>query len=118
VRFEDLEAWKLARILTRDIYQMTKDSELARDFRLSSQVQAASVSIMSNIAEGFERTGIQEKIHFYNIARASCGEVRSQLYVIEDVYGIEPETTQALRDQVVRTGQLLTGLIKSTENRK
>jgi len=118
MRFEDLEAWQLARSLTRRIYEITKQGELSRDFRLCSQIQAASVSIMSKIAEGFERTGIQEKIHFYNIARGSCGEVRSQLYVVEDVYHLDPHVFDDIREDIVTLGRLITGLIKSTEKRK
>jgi len=76
MKFEDLEAWKGARALTKDIYALTRVGPIAKDHRLCSQVQAAAVSIMSNVAEGFERTGNQEKLHFYNIARASCGELR------------------------------------------
>jgi len=117
IRFEDLEAWQCARQLTNDIYLLTRSDAMSKDFRLCSQIQAAAVSVMSNIAEGFERTGIQEKLHFYNIARASCGEVRSQLYVIEDVYSVFPDNTKLLRDQAIRTGQLITGLIKSTQKR-
>lgn len=117
MRFEDLETWKHARQLTKDIYLLTRSAEMSKDFRLCSQIQAAAVSVMSNIAEGFERIGMQEKIHFYNMVRASCGEVRSQLYVIEDVYSVSPAKTQLLRDQAIRPGQLITGLIKSTQQR-
>ena len=74
--FEDLEAWQMARQLVNSIYALTRVKSLAVDFRLCSQVQAAGVSIMSNIAEGFERTHLQEKIQFYNVARGSAGEVR------------------------------------------
>ena len=82
--FEDLLAWQQARCLVNSIYALTRRGELAKDFRLCGQLQAAAVSIMSNIAEGFERTHLQEKIQFYNVARGSTGEVRSLLYVVED----------------------------------
>jgi four helix bundle protein len=84
MRFEDLIAWKEARLLVKDIYSMCRDEMLGRDWGLRDQLQRASVSVMTNVAEGFERTGAQEKLQSYNIARASAGEVRSLLYVVED----------------------------------
>ena len=117
MKFEDLEAWKEARALTKDVYALTRSSALAKDLRLCSQIQAAVVSVMSNVAEGFERTGNQEKLHFYNIARASCGEVRSQLYVIEDVYQECAQEAVKLRGRVEVVGRLVTGLIASTRRR-
>ena len=82
--FEDLEIWKDARALTRGIYHLTRDSKFSKDFGLRDQIRRAAVSIMSNIAEGFERGGNQEFIQFLYVAKASCGEVRSQLYVALD----------------------------------
>ena len=82
--FEDLEIWKDARLLTKAIYQMTKDTGFAKDFALRDQIRRASMSVMSNIAEGFERGGNQEFIQFLYVAKASCGEVRSQIYVALD----------------------------------
>ncbi|MBI2360543.1 MAG: four helix bundle protein [Deltaproteobacteria bacterium] len=82
--FEDLEIWKEARRLTWEIYQLTRDPRFSKDFGLSSQIQRAAISIMSNIAEGFERGGNQEFAHFLYMAKGSCGEVRSQLYVAAD----------------------------------
>jgi four helix bundle protein len=78
--FEDFEAWRQARRLVNEIYSLTREnSSLSKDFALTGQVQRAAVSIMSNVAEGFERTHLPEKIQFYNIARGSTGEVRSLL---------------------------------------
>lgn len=117
MQFEDLEAWKQARLLTKTVYEMTSLPLLKKDFRLCSQIQAASVSVMSSIAEGYGRTGKAEKLHFYNIARSPCGEVRSQLYVIEDVYTRASASAQQIREQAVSTGRLISGLIASTEKR-
>jgi four helix bundle protein len=117
MKFEDLDAWKESRILVNEIYSLTRVDLLARDFGLKDQIQRAAVSVMTNIAEGFERTGGPEKLHFYNIARASCGEVRSLLYVVEDNYADTSEQAVKLRDHSIHTGRLLSGLIASTQRR-
>jgi four helix bundle protein len=116
--FEDLECWQGARELTREIYVLTRRAEVTRDFGLCSQVQRAGVSIMSNIAEGFERQHVQEKLQFYNVAHGSSGEVRSLTYVIEDNYPRLAAESSRLREKACQTGRLLGGLIRSTENRK
>ena len=77
--FEDLEGWQQARQLTRDVYTLTRKDQVARDFGLCGQIQRAAVSTLSNVAEGFERFHIQEKLQFYNVARGSSAEVRSLL---------------------------------------
>jgi four helix bundle protein len=83
-RFEELIAWQRARTLTRAVYAATGQGAFARDFGLRDQIQRASVSIMANIAEGFERGGRAEFHQHLNIAKASCAEVRSLLYVALD----------------------------------
>ena len=83
-RFEEIEAWKTARQLTNLVYELGKEAGLNRDFGLRDQIRRASISVMSNIAEGFEsRTDVQF-INFLGMARASAGEVRAQLYVALD----------------------------------
>jgi four helix bundle protein len=118
MKFEDLEAWQSARKLTKQVYDLTRTPELVRDFGVTGQIQRASVSIMSNVAEGFERSHIQEKLQFYNVARSSTGEVRSLLYVIEDNYPVCADTAVQLREQTASTGRLVTGLIHSSERRR
>jgi four helix bundle protein len=76
-RCEDLIAWQTARDLPRAIYQITQEGAFARDFWLARQIQGAAVSIMSNIAEGFERSGRREFHQFLSTAKGSCAEVRS-----------------------------------------
>lgn len=83
-RFEDIEAWQFSRELAKQIYGGTKQGQFAHDYGLKDQIQRAAVSIMSNIAEGFERGGNKEFLNFLSIAKGSCGEVRSQLYVAFD----------------------------------
>jgi four helix bundle protein len=84
-RFEELVAWQKARVLTQLIYQATQKERFLRDFGLSGQIQRAAVSMMSNVAEGFERGGRGEFHQFLSTAKASCAELRSQLYVAFDV---------------------------------
>lgn len=117
MRFEDLDAWKRARTLVAEIYSLTRMTEIVRDFGLVGQIQRAAVSIMSNIAEGFERTHPREKLQAYNVARASCGEVRSLLYVIEDNYSDLARMSSSIQNDVVEVGRLVSGLIASTAKR-
>ena len=84
-RFEEIEAWQTARDLTKTIYAVTEQGKFARDFGLRDQIRRASVSVMSNIAEGFESQTQQQFIRYLSIAKASAGEVRSQLYVSRDL---------------------------------
>src|SRR4030095_13304716 len=112
--FEDLEAWQQARHLVNGIYSLTREnSSLRKDFGLTDQVQRTAVSIMSNVAEGFERTHLPEKIQFYNIARGSTGEVRSLLYVISDNYPRSAPVAERLRGTAISLGKLVSGLLQS-----
>ena len=83
-KFEDILAWQKARELTREIYTHAKAGLFAKDFGLRDQVQRAAVSIMGNVAEGFDRGGDKEFIQFLSISKGSCGEVKSHLYVALD----------------------------------
>jgi len=117
--FEDLEVWQMARSIVNQVYMICReDPVLTRDFGLSGQLQRAAVSIMSNLAEGFERLHVQEKIQFYSIARGSCGEVRSLLYVVADNYPNSADRGNRLKDLVSQAGRLISGLIRSTRDRK
>lgn len=118
MRFEDLKAWQTARQLVRVVYGVAKHADLLRDFGLRDQLQRAAVSVMTNIAEGFERTGVSEKAQFYNIARASCGEVRSLLYVVEDTIPALTDRVGELRNLTDDAGRLISGLMSSTQRRK
>jgi four helix bundle protein len=90
-RFEEIEAWQTARELTKLIYLLTEEGKFSRDFGLKDQVRRASVSIMSNISEGFESQTQAQFIRYLGIAKASAGEVRSQLYVSRDLEYISQE---------------------------
>ncbi len=82
-QFEDLKIWQEARLLVVDVYKFTKNT---KDFDYNSQLRRAAVSVMNNIAEGFERSNNKEFIRFLKISKASCGEVRSMIYVANDLH--------------------------------
>jgi len=84
-RFEEIEAWQTARELTKLIYSFTEEGKFSRDFGLKDQIRRACVSIMSNISEGFESQTQAQFIRYLGLAKASAGEVRSQLYVCQDL---------------------------------
>jgi len=117
-RFEDLLAWQKARVLTRKIYQVSRQRDFRRDYGLSGQIQRAAVSIMSNIAEGFERGGLGEFHQFLSTAKASCAEVRSQLYVALDIGYIDDATFQKLQSQAEEVGRIVGGLRVSVAKKR
>ena len=117
-RFEDLIAWQKARTLTGSIYRITNEGAFSRDFGLKDQIRNASVSAMSNIAEGFERFRPGEFHQFLSIAKGSCGEVRSQLYVALDARYITQPNFDGLMSQVFEVGNLLGGLRRSVERQR
>lgn len=117
-RFEDLIAWQKARELTRAIYEVTRQGVFAKDFGLSGQIQKAVVSIMSNIAEGFERGGRGEFHQFLSTAKASCAEVRSQLYVALDAGYLDKTTFDRLMDQAEEVARIVGGLRASVQKQR
>jgi four helix bundle protein len=110
--FEDIESWKKARALTNEIYKITGVGTFARDFGLKDQIRRASVSILSNIAEGFERSGDKEFSQFLAIAKGSCAEVRAQLYIALDQKYLPQELFERLSKSVIEVGQLLSGFMR------
>lgn len=110
--FEEIEAWQKARGLTRRIYAVSNKGPFSKDFGLRDQIRRASVSIMSNIAEGLERGGTREFIQFLSMAKGSSGEVRSQLYVAVDQGYIDKETFEQLYTLASEASRMITGLMK------
>ncbi len=110
--FEDINAWKESRAFNKEIYNVTNTGDFEKDFDLKRQIRRASVSISSNIAEGFERNTDKEFIHFLYIAKASAGEVRSQLYLALDLGYIEKKEFETLKEQIKNISKMLGGLIK------
>lgn len=111
-RFEDLDVWKLAREFAKEIYQLTKEDNFSKDFRLRDQIRASVGSIMDNIAEGFERDGRKEFVQFLYIAKGSCGETRSQLYRALDIGYIDKDTFEFLYQKAMLISQSLSNFIK------
>jgi len=110
-RFEDIEAWQVAREITRAVYHFSGQGGFARDFSLKDQMRRASVSIGSNIAEGFERGGDKEFIQFLSNSKGSCGEVRSQLYVALDQRYVTKNEFDALYEKTVQGSRLISGFM-------
>ena len=111
-RFEDLDAWKVARELTNLIYVLGRESGFSKDFGFKDQIQRAAVSTMNNIAEGFERGSNKDFVKFLFIARGSVGEVRSMLYLALDQKYITEEQFKEAYNLCVRASRLCWGLIK------
>lgn len=111
-RFEDIEAWRQARELTREVYAASKGEPFCRDFALRDQIRKATISVMANIAEGFERGGTREFIQFLSIAKASAGEVQSQLYIALDQGYLSEDACNRVMSLAEETGRIIGGLIK------
>ena len=111
-KFEDIDAWKKARKLTQSIYRISGSGRFAKDFGLRDQMRRASVSIMSNIAEGFGRGGNKELIQFLSIAKGSALEIQSQLYVALDVGYLSKEQFRELYVKTDETVRLIAGFLK------
>lgn len=111
--FEDLVVWQRAKALSLHVYRVTRGDPFARDLGLRTQIQRAAVSVMSNIAEGFERNSRAEFARFLAIARGSAGEVRSQVYLAYELGYIGEEDYRALLEQCKEITRMIIGLRKS-----
>lgn len=110
--FEEINSWQKSRIFNKKIYLITENSTFKKDFDFVRQIRRASLSISSNIAEGFERNTDKEFIYFLYIAKASAGEVRSQLYLAFDLEYIIKEEFEMLLESITEISKLLSGFIK------
>jgi len=111
-RFEEIEAWQEARELVKQLYSLSSSEKFSRDFGLRDQVRRASVSIMANIAEGYERGGSGEFIQFLSIAKSSAAEVKSHLYVALDQEYVGEQRFNELMNRVEITARKLSKLIE------
>ena len=114
--FEELVIWKLSRQFVCEIYLLFKDT---KDYGFRDQIQRAAVSVMNNIAEGFQRNKFSKDnkqfVYFLNIAYGSCAEVRNMLYIAEDVNYISPNISTELRDNITRIEFKIENLIKKLQ---
>jgi four helix bundle protein len=116
--FRDLIAWQRARMLNKRVYELTRQSPLSRDFGLTSQMQRASVSVMANIAEGFERDGLGEFHRYLTISKPSCAELQSHFIACFDAGYYDEVTLRSLLDQSDEVLRILSGLRESVERRR
>ncbi|MBI5300482.1 MAG: four helix bundle protein [Deltaproteobacteria bacterium] len=116
-QFEDLECWKEARLLVKMIYQVANSGPFSKDFGLKDQIQRAAISVMANIAEGFETYSDLEFIRFLNIAVRSCAEVRSHAYVALDVGYINLNIFNELGQQTKKCSNFVKAFIKYLKNK-
>jgi len=117
-KFEDLIAWQKARAFTKMIYAITSTGLFSKDFGLRDQIRRAAVSIMSNLAEGFERGGRAEFHQFVVIAKGSCAEVRSQLYIALDAGYISQQDFDMLYQSAMELSRILGGLRSSIDKQR
>ena len=110
-RFEDVDAWKTGRLLAQRIYALTDAGHWSRDFALKDQIRRSSISIMSNIAEGFETGSDPQFARYLAYAKGSAGELRAQLYVAFDAHYVDEESFKSLRELAEQCSRQLYGLI-------
>lgn len=110
-RFEDLEVWNLAMELSASVYEMTNDGKISKDFGLRDQIRRSSISVPSNIAEGFERDSHNQFIYFLNVAKASCGELRTQVKLANKLGYIENKKSEKLVNECIMVSSQLKGFI-------
>lgn len=116
--FEELEIWKLARDLTNHVYAVSSKGNFSKDYVLRDQIRRSSVSIMSNIAEGFERGGNPEFIQFLSIAKGSCGEARCQVYIAMDQHYVEQQDGDLLIGSFRKLSVMINKLITYLKSSK
>ena len=116
-RFEDIQAWQAARELTQAVYTVSTRGAFAKDFRLRDQIQGSAISVMSNIAEGFDARTDSEFVRFLGYARRSATELQSQLYIALDQNYINQEEFNHIYTQATKTKSLIGGFIRYLEGR-
>ena len=117
-RFEEIEVWKQSRILVKYIYHITRQEEFSKDFGFKDQIRRSSVSIPSNIAEGYERKSNVEFIRYLFIAKGSAGELRTRIYLAYDLEYVDEETCKNLLSKSEEISKSLSGFIKYLDSKK
>jgi four helix bundle protein len=114
--FEELDVWQKARKIVQSVYAVTQSGDFGRDWALKDQIRRAAISIMSNIAEGFNRFSPKEFILFLNTARGSSGEVRSQLYAALDKDYVAPDEFERIKGMLIECEKMCSGLARYLKN--
>lgn len=109
--FEELEVWKIAMELCTSIYQLTENELFVKDFALKDQIRRSAISVPSNIAEGYERSGKNQFLYFLAIAKGSCGELRTQLKIAQQLNYLGNEEFNILHEKCLSTSRQLSGFI-------
>jgi four helix bundle protein len=109
--FREIESWQKARELTKSVYAVSSKGPFARDFALKDQMRRAAISVLANIAEGYERGGNAEFIQFLSVAKGSVGEVEAQLYIALDQGYVTQDEFRAIEAQIRSTKRLVAGLM-------
>ena len=117
-KFEELIAWQKARLLTAEIYDITSHDRFAKDYGLKDQIRRAAVSVMSNLAEGFERGRPSEFHQFLSVSKASCAELRSQLYVALDAHYLNQADFDGLMVKALEVAHIVGGLRAAVERKR
>ncbi len=112
IGFENLEVWIDARCLSKQIYELSSHGPLKRDFSLKNQIRRSCISVVSNIAEGYERGGDKEFHQFLSLAKSSAGEIRAQLFMCLDLGYLTEEEFDELRKKTLSISRQLSGLMK------
>ncbi len=113
IQFSDLHAWQESHKLVLLVYEVTKSFPAEEKFSLTSQIRRAAVSITSNIAEGFGRQGVNDKLHFYVMSRGSLLELQNQLIIAADIKILGENEHKQLELQLVKAHKILNGLLRS-----
>jgi four helix bundle protein len=111
-RFEDIEAWKKARVLVKEIYRISENDKFSRDFALKEQIRKSAISVVSNIAEGFARKTNKEFIQFLYISHGSLAEIEAQLFIALDLGYIQKERFDSFYNECYNISKMIMGLIK------
>jgi len=110
--FKELRVWQEAKKLAIEVYKITAEGKLSKDYSLKDQIQKSAVSIASNIAEGYERNSDKEFIRFLMISKGSLSELRTQLEIAHEIGYFDSESFRDLEDRCMRLGAMMTKLIK------
>ncbi len=116
--FEELEVWQVSRKLCKEIYEITNQNAISKDFAFRDQIRRSAVSILSNISEGFERKGDKQFSYFLGVAKGSAGELRSQLYIAWDLNYISETEFEKLSGSATSISKMLYGLMNYINERQ